>query len=114
MSITITDLIMESNKTAREKGWWEDGERNIGELIALIHSEVSEALEAYRIKGRSGISESWRSESGKPEGFVFELADVLIRIADLCGEFDLDLNEALKYKLEYNKTRPYRHGNKKA
>ena len=51
MSITITDLIMESNKTAREKGWWEDGERNIGELIALIHSEVSEVLKKGAFQG---------------------------------------------------------------
>ena len=114
MSITIQTLIEKSNKTARDKGWWDDENRNVGELIALIHSEVSEALEAYRIKGRDGISESWFSESGKPEGFVYELADVLIRVADLCGEFELDLEDALKSKLAYNETRPYRHGNKKA
>ena len=114
MSITIQTLIEKSNKPAREKGWWDDENRNIGELVALIHSEVSEALEAYRIKGRDGISESWFSESGKPEGFVYELADVLIRVADLCGEFKLDLEGALESKLAYNETRPYRHGDKKA
>ena len=39
---------------------------------------------------------------------------VLIRVADLCGEFELDLEGALKSKLAYNETRPYRHGDKKA
>ena len=114
MSITNQTHIEKSNKTAREKGWGDDENRYIGELVALIHSEVSEALEAYRIKGRDGISESWFSESGKPEGFVYELADVLIRVADLCGEFELDLEGALESKLAYNETRPYRHGDKKA
>jgi len=114
MSITIQNLISESNKTAKSKGWWDDENRNIGELLALIHSEVSEALESYRITGKDELSKTWLSKSGKPEGFVIELADVFIRIADLCGEFNLDLDQALKTKLEYNKTRPYRHGNKKA
>ena len=52
------------------------------------------------------------ASTNKPERFTVELADILIRIADLCGEFNLDLEDALKTKMEYNKTRPYRHGNK--
>ena len=114
MSITIQTLIEKSNKTAREKGWWDDENRNIGELVALIHSEVSEALEVYRVKGKDSIGENWLDEKGKPEGFTVELADVIIRIADLCGEFELDLEESLTTKLSYNQTRPYRHGDKKA
>ena len=107
MSMTIKTLIEESNQTAKAKGWWEDPDRNIGEILALIHSEVSEALEVYRLKGKDSLK-------GKPEGFSVELADVIIRIADLCGEFGLDLENALTTKLSYNKSRPYRHGNKKA
>ena len=114
MSMTIENLIKESLQTAKSKGWWDDPDRNVGELLALIHSEVSEALEVYRVKGKDSIGENWLDERGKPEGFTVELADVIIRIADLCGEFELDLEESLTTKLSYNQTRPYRHGDKKA
>ena len=108
----IKTLISESHKTAIEKGWWDLPDRNVPELLALIHSEVSEALEAYRIKGVDGLGDTWHSTTKKPEGFTIELADVLIRIADLCAEFNLDLEQALIEKMAYNKTRHYRHGNK--
>jgi len=114
MSMTIETLVGESNQTAKSKGWWDDPDRNIGEILALIHSEVSEALEVYRLKGKDSLKENWLDEKGKPEGFTVELADVVIRIADLCGELGLDLESALTTKLSYNQSRPYRHGNKKA
>ena len=114
MSMTIETLIVESNQTAKSKGWWDDPDRNIGEILALIHSEVSEALEVYRLKGKDSLKENWLNEKVKPEGFTVELADVIIRIADLCGELGLDLESALTTKLSYNQSRPYRHGNKKA
>jgi NTP pyrophosphatase (non-canonical NTP hydrolase) len=114
MSITIESLINESHQTATAKGWWDDPNRNVGELLALIHSEVSEALEVYRVKGKDSLNENWLGDKGKPEGFTVELADVIIRIADFCGEFGLDLEESLTAKLAYNRTRPYRHGDKKA
>ena len=66
------------------------------------------------MKGKDSFKENWLDEKGKPVGFTVELADVIIRIADLCGEFGLDLESALTTKLSYNQTRPYRHGNKKA
>ena len=84
--------------TAKEKGWW-DFERSDGELIALMHSELSEALEAMR------------NDLGK-EAIAEELADCCIRIFDFCGARDVDLEEALKKKAEKNKSRPYRHGKK--
>jgi len=111
--MNIKTLIQESHKTATEKGWWDSPDRNIPELLALIHSEVSEALESYRDTGTDQLDKVWYAQADdKPEGFVIELADVLIRIADLCGEFDLDIESALIEKMEFNKTRPYRHGNK--
>jgi len=109
-SLTINALISESHQTAKDKGWW-DQELNIGEKLALIHSEISEALEEYRSHGK--YLQYTRESDGKPEGFVFELADTVIRIADLCGELDLDLEKALRTKMNFNRTRPYRHGNKK-
>ena len=105
----INKFIEKSHDIAISKGWW-DQEREIPELIALIHSELSEALEEYRVSENLDI----RYENNKPEGFVVELADVLIRIFDLSGKYKIDLNKALETKLKYNETREYRHGNKKA
>ena len=96
--LTIKKLIEECHSIAKEKGWWED-ERNDGELIALMHSELSEALEAMRAHGtKDNIAE--------------ELADCCIRIFDYCGARGIDLEETLAKKIAYNKTRPYRHGKK--
>ena len=109
----IKELIQEAHDTAIEKGWWDLPDRNVPELLALIHSEVSEALEAYRDVGIEQLDKVWYDNANKkPEGVTIELADVLIRIADLCGEFNLDLEQALTEKMAYNKTRSYRHGNK--
>jgi NTP pyrophosphatase (non-canonical NTP hydrolase) len=94
----IDDLIKECHRIAKIKGWWKE-KRNEGELIALMHSELSEALEAMRNHGtKTQIAE--------------ELADCCIRIFDYCGARDIDLEKTLLKKIEYNKTRPYRHGKK--
>lgn len=50
----------------------------------------------------------------KPVGFGTELADILIRVADLADEFDVDLVEEVDRKMRYNATRPHRHGGKRA
>ena len=93
---SINDFIKVCYATAKEKGWW-DKERSDGELIALMHSELSEALEAMRNNmGKDAIAE--------------ELADCCIRIFDYCGRNTIDLEEALIKKAEKNKSRPYRHG----
>ena len=53
------------------------------------------------------------AQSKKPEGVAVELADCMIRILDYCGHAGIDIEEAIRIKHEYNKTRPYRHGGKK-
>lgn len=107
----INDCVNESYQNALEKGWWEDN-RSVGELIALMHSELSEALEEHR-NGHS-VEKVYYNENkpNKPEGVAVELADCVIRIFDFCGRYDIDLESILKLKMEYNSTRPYRHGNK--
>lgn len=107
MPLTIAQVIDASYKTAMEKGWW-DQPRTIPELIALMHSELSEALEDYRTQEMLAVIDP----SGKPIGLPVELADVIIRIADMCGYFNIPLEKALEMKLKYNTTRPYRHGGK--
>lgn len=64
----------------------------------------TDAPESETVKGR---------QVHKPIGTAVELADALIRIFDLCGFYGIPLEEALLVKMQYNKTRPYRHGGKK-
>tara|TARA_Y100000592_G_scaffold54802_1_gene86370 strand:- start:16 stop:351 length:336 start_codon:yes stop_codon:yes gene_type:complete len=107
----VNDCVHQSYQNALQKGWWED-ERSVGELIALMHSELSEALEEHR-NGHS-VEKVYYNDNkpNKPEGVAVELADCVIRIFDFCGRYDIDLESILKLKMEYNSTRPYRHGNK--
>ena len=111
----VKQLIQTSHKTAVDKGWWDqpDNPDSVPAKLALVHSEVSEALEEYR-NGKPLSEIYFRESDGKPEGFVVELADVVIRIADLCGRYGLDLETAIDIKAKFNDSRPYRHGNKKA
>jgi len=109
-------------------------QRNFGEVMALITSEVSEAFEAYRDgddqtritysykddeSGREFFTEEpemhWGDGAlGKPEGITAELADVLIRVFDYAGAYRIPLAEATIRKHLYNHSRPYRHGGKLA
>lgn len=95
----------EVNSTAKAKGWW-DKERNDGEIIALMHSELSEALEALR-------------HGNPPDGHIpdfngveAEMADTVIRIMDFGKARGLRIAEALEAKMAYNANRPYKHGGK--
>lgn len=104
-------MIDDAYATATDKGWHEKPDKTFGEYIALIHSEVSEALEAYRDKPLA-VTQIEVSEGGKPEGVASELADVLIRIFDMSADLGIPLVRALDMKAEYNTTRSHRHGGK--
>jgi NTP pyrophosphatase (non-canonical NTP hydrolase) len=88
------------HEIAREKGFW-DKERNIGELLMLIVSELGEALEAHR-KNQTGMMQK--------DTFEDELADVFIRLFDMCAGLGIDVERQIQWKLEYNKKRPRLHG----
>lgn len=103
----IRDAQEAIHATAVEHGWWEL-ECNVAEKLALMHSELSEALEEYRSN-----KPSLYFDGDKPEGIIVELADCIIRILDLVGFMNWDIEAALRLKMDYNETRPYRHGNKK-
>lgn len=110
------------HKLAKQKGWWSK-KRSDAELIALMHSELSEALEEirndrpalYQVRAGKVMEydpKTWLSDV-KPEGTLIELADCVIRILDMCGKKKWDLGQAIAIKHVYNKTRSFRHGGKK-
>lgn len=86
------------------QGFWGYGQDSTGSKIALMHSELSEALEADR--------KDIQSDDKIPEftGVEAELADTVIRILDFAGRHNLRLGEAITAKMLFNLTRPPKHG----
>lgn len=103
---SLKELAKDIYRIARDHGWWE-GERNDGELIALMHSELSEALEGLRHDNPP--SEHIPEFSAVEE----EFADVIIRILDMSQARGYRIGEAVLAKMEFNRNRPYKHGGKK-
>jgi len=109
--ISLRELQQVSHTHALVKHFWEDSLDTIPTKLALIHSEVSEALEEFRCGGE--LRGFTLGIDGKPEGFSIELADIIIRVADLAEHFGIDLTDAVRVKTTFNFTRPTRHGGKK-
>lgn len=114
----LNDLAQEIHDTARAHGWWEEGNwREFGTMLALVHSEVSEALEANREHGMEAYATRTIHPPSdvihvKPEGVPSELADVIIRVLDICAAYGIDIEYAVEQKMAYNETRPHKHGGK--
>ncbi len=92
---SLNELAQLCHSIAKEKGFW-DKERNMGEALMLIVTEIAEAMEAHRIQDN--------------ENFREEIADAFIRLLDLCGGLNLDIEEEIYKKSLKNKKRPYKHG----
>lgn len=99
--MNLSDLAKQFHDNALAHGFWES--ENKAEKIALMHSELSEALEAVRKPRPDNKLTQFSSE-------VVEFADVLIRVLDYCHHYALPIEDAVMAKHTYNITRPFKHG----
>jgi len=81
----------------RENKGFETNWDNVMAKLMLVVTEVSEAVEAYR-------------KDDLRHGFPEEIADTFIRLFDLCGSLDIDIEKYIEEKMAVNETRPYKHG----
>lgn len=103
ISNTFAALAVDIHQMNYSNGFWDGSQDSFGQKIALVHSELSEALEADR---KNLMDDKLPDRPGRE----VELADAMIRIFDLAGRYGMDLGGALVAKIAYNASRPYKHG----
>lgn len=123
----INELAKQVHQNAKNKGFF-DEPKNLGEMLCLIHSEISEALEAIRqnkyTTDKDKLDSNYLLERGNIQDwddhfrhhikntFEDELADTVIRIMDLCAFKNIDLEWHIKAKMRSNELREFKHGKK--
>lgn len=135
MKMELNELTAAAHEAAVVSGFWPDGKRNVGEALMLAVSELGEAMEAHRRGHRANleaydlnadgggvdaplpgnadtmdVSNKDLFEMYVKDSLEDELADALIRIADLCAGLGVDLDRHVRMKMEYNRTRGRLHG----
>jgi NTP pyrophosphatase (non-canonical NTP hydrolase) len=127
---SLNDLRDEVYANAKAHGFHDVG-RTVGDALMLVTTEVGEAYEAFREGGKltdflydpgswdpdtiAAPSREFKDIDGKlrkPVGVPSEIADVIIRCLDFAGEHGIDIERAVREKMEYNRSRPFKHGNK--
>ena len=123
----MNKLAREINDVNKSKGFWDNMEYSIeltkdqvrfigldkhikdafiAQKLALVHTEVSEAVEATRLpdyeKDGYGLYHK--------DSFADELADTIIRVLDICGQLNIDIEKQIEWKLNKNKSREFMHG----
>lgn len=131
MKTNLNELSKSIHANNEIKGFWDGGveAKNIGEVLMLIVTEVAEACEADRKNHHAqNMQLSPILETGEMEhvissknrfkddfefavknSFEDELADIIIRVLDVCGAMNIDIDYHIEQKLKYNSLRPYKH-----
>jgi NTP pyrophosphatase (non-canonical NTP hydrolase) len=105
----VSELCRRAWRCAEHKGWHGPADTPLAKLL-MIHAEVTEAAEELR--AGHPPRKSYLDATGKPCGFGSELADIVIRVADLAEVLGIDLEREIGMKIAFNETRPHRHGGK--
>ena len=117
--MNLNDMAVSIHAGNKARGFW-DNERNVGEMLMLVVTELSEGLEAHRsgkictesdkvaVLESEDMAQSFKMNV--KDTFEDELADAIIRILDICGGLGIDIDFHIRMKLMYNATRPYKHG----
>jgi NTP pyrophosphatase (non-canonical NTP hydrolase) len=111
----LNDMAKTIYQNNKEKGFW-DKERNMGETLMLVVTELAEAMEAYR-KGQLApvpvpFVDNEVFKAHYKDTFEDEIADSIIRLLDLCGGFHIDIAFHVREKVQYNMSRERLHGKK--
>lgn len=112
----FNELAKQIHEGNAARGFWE-GERKLTEVVMLTVCELSEAIEADRA-GKWCTEQDIIKYLNRPETFKEtikdtvqdEIADAIIRLLDFSHKFGIDIDFHIKSKLQYNASRPYKHG----